>query len=174
MTEDKGIKLLVKRLQSDNTKDILFAINQIRNSGDPKILPVLFDLLIANPNKEINQAIIELLNELKNQACTEVIIEALKNEKYFSIRKELLVSCWHSGLDYSDYLSFLVGMVHSSDFLISFEVFTIIESFEKEYDIELIDSLAQALYENLNEMKEEKRNLIIELIRLLETKKIQH
>ena len=173
MTDDKGIKLLVKRLQSDNTKDVLFAINQIRNSGDPKIIFNLLDLLITNQQKDINQAIIGLLNELKNQACAAEIIEALKNDKYNPIQKELLTSCWHSGLDYSNYLDFFVGIVISNDFLISFEAYTIIETFEKDYDILLIDTLIHDLRNNINEMTEEKRSLVNELIKLLETKKLQ-
>jgi len=173
MIDDKGIKLLVKRLQSDNTKDVLFAINEIRNSGEPKIISNLLDLLITNQQKEINQAIIEVLNELKNQDCAAEIIEALKNDEYHSIQKELLTSCWHSGLDYSDYLDFFVGIVIANDFLISFEAYTIIETFEKDYDILLIDTLSQNLRNNAQDMTEEKRSLVNELIKLLETKKLQ-
>ena len=171
MTDNKGIKLLVKRLNSADTNEVLFTINQIRNSGDPEIIYFLLDLLITNPHKDISKAIIELLNELKNKACTSEIIKALQDDKFSSIKKEILTSCWHSGLDYSDHLAFFVTIFIENDFLVAFEAFTIIESFEREYDTDIIITLIEDLKRNLNGMNEEKRNLLIELVHLLEEKK---
>jgi hypothetical protein len=172
MADDKGINLIVKRLQSDDTKEVLFTINQIRNSGDPLIITSLLDLLINNPNKEITKTIIKLLNELKNQASTIEIIKALKNDKYVSLRQEILASCWNSGLDYSNYLAFFVAVFISDEFLIAFEAFTIIENFEKEYDKEIIDPLIQDIKNSINGMDENKRSLSIELVHMLEHKKL--
>jgi len=160
--------LLVKRLQSGNTKDILFTINQIRNSGDPKILPYLFDLLITNPSIEIIEAIVKLINELKNQASTVEIVNALGNDKYNSIKKELLTSCWYSGLDYTEYLDLFVDLFIYSDFVIAFEAFTIIDTFEKEYNSEYIDSLIKDLKNNMKDNSEEKKNLLVELVHKLQ------
>ncbi len=172
MTDDKGIKLLVKRLQSGNTKDILFTIKQIRSSGEPLILPYIFDLMIDNPSKEISDALIELLNELKNKACINEIIYGLQTDKYNSIIKELLTSCWSSGLDYSAHLELFVKIFIKNDFLIAFEAFTVIESFEKQYTADTINSLIADLKNNMNNFSEEKRNLMVELVHLLESKKL--
>jgi hypothetical protein len=172
MLDDKGIKLLVKRLQSENTKDILFTINQIRNSGDPKIMPYLFDLMIDNPPIEITVAIVKLLNEIKNQGCAIETINALKNDKYKSITKELLTSCWNSGLDYTSNLELFVDLFVCNNFDIAFEAFTIIDTFEGPYNTELIDTLIKKLKNNLSNNDGEKKNLLVELVHKLESMKM--
>jgi hypothetical protein len=170
MSDDKDIKMVVKSLQSGKISEILFTIDQLRISGNPLVLPHLFDILIGNPPAEISKAIIDLLNELKNQSCVIEIIKALKSEKYLLIRKELLTSCWYSGLDYSDYLTDFIHIFVAGDFLIAFEAFTIIETFEKEFDGGMISELINVLKNNAKGMTEAKSNLLIELVLLLERK----
>lgn len=171
MTDDKSIFSLSKSIKSNDINEVLFSLNQIRVSGDPKIIFNILDLLISNPPLEISKAIIELLNDVKNQSVTEVIAKALEEERFFPIRKELIVSCWSSGLDYSKHLNLFVDIFISSDFLIAFEAFTLIETFENLFSEEIINPLIAKLKSNLTKMPDMKKSLLLELVHLLEEKR---
>ena len=45
MKADKSINLIAEKLQSNNKDEVLFTIKQLRNTGNPKILPFVIDLL---------------------------------------------------------------------------------------------------------------------------------
>lgn len=168
MTDEKSIILLSKSLKSNDITEVLSSLNQIRVSGDSKIIFNILDLLISNPPIEISKAIIELLNEVKNQSVAEIIVKALEEERFIPIRKELIASCWSSGLDYSKYLNFFVDIFISSDFIIAFEAFTLIETFDNQISKEIIDPLIDKLKGNMNSMPDSKKSLLHELVHLLE------
>ncbi len=171
MTDDKSIILLSKSLKSNDINEVLFALNQIRVSGDPKIIFNMLDLFISNPPIEISKAIIDLLNEIKNQSVTDIIVKALDEERFIPIRKELIASCWSSGLDYSLHLNFFVDIFISSDFIIAFEAFTLIETFDNQYTKEFINPIRDKLKRNMANMQDPKKSLMIELVHLLEEKR---
>lgn len=169
MTDDKTIKLIAKKLKSDNANELLFTIKQIRNTGDPKILPHLFELLANNKSEEVNSAIIGLLNDLKNKDCRQEVIKALKNDDYYDIHKEILTTCWQSGLDYSKEIALFVNFFAKREFEVAFEAFTIIDTFEEKIDQEIIKPLIKKLKSNIDKFKQtNKEGLFIELIHILE------
>lgn len=172
MTDDKTLKLIAKKLQSNNIEEVLFSIKQIRNIGEPKIIPVVIDLLANSKSNKVKDAAINLLNDLKNKDCRNEMIIALKNESYLNIHKELLSTCWQSGLDYTDEIELFVDLFINGNFGIAFEAFTIIETFEGNFGEPTISPLIDRLKNDISSFKgTDKEGLFVELIHILENLK---
>lgn len=173
MTDDKTIKIMAKKLQSSKTDEVLFTIKQLRNTGDSRIMPFLFELLATSKSPQVKSSLIGLLNDLKNKDCRPEVIKALKNNKYQSIHKEILTTCWQSGLDYSADIELFIDLFIKRDFLVAFEAFTIIDNFEEGIEASVIDPLISRLKSNIADFKEtDKEGLFVEMIHVLEELKI--
>ena len=169
MTVDKRIKLIAEKLQSTRTDEVLFTIKQMRNTGESKILPFLFERLANTKSEEIKLAIISLLNDLKDKNCRIEIIKALKNDNFKNIHQEILATCWQSGLDYSDDIDLFVSLFITRDFGVAFEAFTIIDNFEEAIEAEKINPLLKDLKSSISKFKEtQKEGLFVELVHILE------
>ncbi|MFN8254784.1 MAG: hypothetical protein U0W24_03790 [Bacteroidales bacterium] len=173
MTEDKNTKLLLIRLQSQNKDEILSAIDDVKETGRPELISALLDILVQHTDIELQAAVFGILNELKNQKCAIEIVNALKSKKYNNFRNQIYLSCWSSGLDYSEYLPFFVELFIAEDFINAFEIFTLIETFEREYDVLILDKLVYNLKSCALGSEETKNRLLTELIHLLENKKTE-
>jgi hypothetical protein len=173
MNEHKSIKSMIEKLLSKNTEEVLFTLNQIRNSGNPAILPNVVELLNSTKSMEIKASIVQLLNDLKIQSATSEIINALKNNQTPDTQKILLTSIWQSGLNYSEHIGFFVDMFISGDFEIAFEAFTIIENMEQGIRAEILDPLVARLKQKGKEIEKEKTDLYVELVHILERKNLE-
>ncbi len=169
MTDDKIIKIAAKKLQSTKTDEVLFTIKQLRNTGDPRILPFLFELLSTSKSEQIRSSIISLLNDLKDKNCRPEVVKALRNNNYHSIHKEILTTCWQSGLDYSADIGLFVELFTKRDFGVAFEAFTIIDNFEEKMDASILKPIIVELKSNIESFKEtDKESLFVELVHILE------
>ncbi|MCD6354158.1 MAG: hypothetical protein J7L95_01270, partial [Prolixibacteraceae bacterium] len=119
---------LKQSLNSGETTTVLTALQKLQERGNKLYLPILFDLLISNPEKSIVKEIEKLLENIKDKETVETFIEALKNDKYNPIKKTLLTACWQSGLDFSAHVPFFVQMVIADDLELAFEAFTVVEN----------------------------------------------
>ena len=119
---------IIKKLQSSNTNDILEGINDIRLQGSPEHLPPLCLILRRSVQPDIKNAIIKLLDELKDQKATHQMIELIRSEKSVTVKRILVASCWKSGLDYSALLEPFFEIFVQDDFETAFEAYTIIDS----------------------------------------------
>jgi hypothetical protein len=128
--EKKPETRLISLLQSGNEKNILQTILQLRLAGNTDYLPFLFPLLLHPSGASVKKAVLELLNDLKQQKAVPLLIHAIEDPEYSEVKKELITSCWQSGLDFTDQLSFFADLVVDSDFDIAFEAFTVIDSME--------------------------------------------
>ncbi|NJO89574.1 MAG: hypothetical protein HC831_11955 [Chloroflexia bacterium] len=169
MTDDKIIKITAKKLQSTKTDEVLFTIKQLRNTGDPRILPFLFELLSTSKSEQIRSSIISLLNDLKDKNCRPEVVKALRNNNYRSIHKEILTTCWQSGLDYSNEIGLFVELFTERDFGVAFEAFTIIDNLEEKVDASILEPIILGLKSNITSFKEtDKESLFVELVHILE------
>lgn len=57
-------------------------------------------------------------------------MRAIENDKYKSIRKEILTACWQNGLDFSAFLPVFIDFIIREDWEIAFEAFTVIDNLE--------------------------------------------
>jgi len=158
----------ISNLNSGNQQVISETIEEIREEGNPVLLPYLINLLNESKNEEVNKQVYSLLCELKQTASIPILLEAIINEKYVGIQETLLRICWENGLDYSPYISTFVGIVINGNFMNAFEAFTIIENMEGVFAKEELEKLIEKLTFSLAESTSEKKSLITDLIKLLQ------
>ena len=173
MSESKQNKLIINRLLSDNTDEVIFTINKLRNTGNKNLIPYLIDLLATHKSNKVKESIINLLYDLKYQSATEAVINAIKSDEYAHIREQLLSVCWQSSLDFSNYIDVLTEKFIKGNFKESFEAFTAIENIEKKLDAELANRSITALKDVISNIEESKKELLIELVHILENKEVR-
>ncbi len=173
MSESKQNKLIINRLLSDNTDEVIFTINKLRNTGNKNLIPYLIDILATHKSNKVKESIINLFYDLKYQSAAEAIIKAIKSDKYAHIREELLSVCWQSNLDFSTYIDILSEKFIKGNFKESFEAFTAIENIENKLDAELANRSITALKDGISNIDENKKDLLIELVHILENKEVR-
>ena len=166
---EKRIKELDKILNKDNNKAITEAIDLLRQEkpfeGAIGLLTAFFD---KTNDFSIRKNITGFMNDLKDQSvCQEVLNEIRKQWKPDTISM-LVSSCWQSGLNYSEYSLDLAKVFLKGDYITAIECLTVIE--------ESVRELSKATKEEIMKMLEvthisqinEKKELTLELIAILE------
>jgi len=145
-----------ENLFSTQTKVAISAINSIKEKGNKLYIPMLFDLLNAEPEKEITDEINKLISTIKDAETRDSFIDAITNEKYKSIRKLVLTACWQNGLDFSNYLPVFVDVVITDDWENAFEAFTIIDNLHSLPEQKIVEqsiNKIESVMENTTEQK---------------------
>ena len=173
MNESKQNKLIINRLLSDSTDEVLFTINKLRNTGNKNLIPYLIDILATHKSTKVKESILNLLYDLKYQSAAEAIIKAIKSDKYAHITERLLSICWQSSLDFSNYIDVFTLKFIKGSFKESFEAYTAIESIESKINSELAEKSITMLKKEINNIEENKKELLIELVHILENKEIR-
>lgn len=122
--------LLVKELLSGNPVRIHSGLERLKEVGNEAYLPVLFDMLELDPAIEIKKEILSILGNIKLIRAPSFFADALSDNRYQRIKKELLTACWQNGLDYSEYFPLIIQIIINEDWETGFEAFTIIENSE--------------------------------------------
>jgi len=164
----KANKLILKKLYSNNNKDILFTIKGLRNAGNIEIIPYLIKLLNEKNDAEIKNAIASYFNDLTVQEATTQIIDAIKNDNLKNIHHILLSSCWQSNLDYSNYIDVFINIFISGTYIDAIEAFTIIENFDNKFTKEEIQNYTLKLKSEISNIDEDRKELLVELVNVLE------
>ena len=168
MAMSKTDKLIIKKLFSNNVKDILFTIKGLRNTGNVEIIPHLIKLLNQNNDTKVENDLTSFFNDLKFQEAANEIIKALKDNSLKNTHQALLSSCWQSGLDYSAYINVFVDKFITGTYLEAIESFTVIENFEGKIGEEQVEDSIKKLKFEINNVEADKKELLVELVHVLE------
>ncbi|WP_421919033.1 hypothetical protein [Marinifilum sp.] len=159
---------LVLGLQSSDVKTVTESINQLREEGQLDDIVILFDLLVKSNDDSLKDTILKFLSDIKDKNADSIFIDAILDEKYKSIRKDLTSTCWQSSIDFTNHISIFTDLLIESDFETAFEAFTVIENFtskiEKNKKIEEQDKLKDAIPNAAEEVK----GMIHECIHILD------
>lgn len=167
MEKNKLDKNIEANLFSANTATVIMALNTLKEKGNSKYLPLLFDLLNSNPETEVENEITFILENLKIKDAVPVLTEALQNPRYMNIRKKLTTACWENGLDYRKYLSVFVDLIINEDWETGFEAFTVIENMENYPELEITYIAKEKIIEALKHADEQKKYLLNEILSLI-------
>ena len=159
---------IILGLSSKYNKVILNSINQLRQEGRPEDVNHLFDLLLSTPNGEIQASVLNFLGDLKIQETDKTIIEAIKNEKYLSIRKNLVEICWEASIDFSKHLPVFVALLIEAEFEIAFEAFTVIENITEKVPEMIKPVEMNKLKDAIPDSSPEKKGMIHEAIHIID------
>lgn len=167
--QDKYFKEVKKKFNTKDKNQILITLKEIRVSGQANILPLLFEILETNTEETVTNEIISILNQLKDKTCVPYIINALKKNVIKKHRKELIISCWQSGLDFSNHILLFAKEFIKSDYVTAIEAFTVIEEWIFESEQETVLECKNYLINAISDVSNEKKPLYLELVKLVES-----
>lgn len=159
---------IIAGLQSQDQKVVLESINQLREEGKPEDIFSLLNLLLVNYDHEIHSSVLSLLADIKEQKSGSLFIEAINEEKYSAIRKNLVEICWESSIDFTEFISTFVDLLIQSDFEIAFEAFTVIENMAGNIsdDAKLFEK--SKLKDAIASVSEDKKGMLHEAIHIID------
>lgn len=158
----------INKLRSRVDDIIMEGIHEVRDNGDPEILHDLVDLLGDGGNSSIENAVLQVLNDLKDQNSVEVLIAIIQKYRGQAILNKLVCACWQNGLDYSAHIPLFIDLAIKEDYRTSLEVLSLIEENEAHINPEERQSHIQCIKDKLNNTEEEKRCLLEQIISILQ------
>ncbi len=161
---DAKLKKLSEVFRMNNGKLITQAIELLRNEqpfeGAVRLLVSLYD---SSTEKEILKAIEDFMNDIKDQTAAPEIMAEIKYKWKPGTTKMLVSSCWQSGLDYTAYLTDIVGVFMSSDYATAIECFTVIGESAPELSPGKRQTLIALIDNKIGLLNPEMKNLAVEL-----------
>ncbi|HLG02716.1 MAG TPA: hypothetical protein VI731_03915 [Bacteroidia bacterium] len=86
-------------------------------------------------NNDLKQ---EFLAALRNNNAGELLVLMLQTKAHAKHTKELLVTCWETGIDFSPWIEFFVEYLFHKDPAIAIEAITVIEEMAGPFSPEII------------------------------------
>jgi hypothetical protein len=160
-------KKILNELSSSDSKTILKSIQSLREEGIASDIPILLDVVIEKKDPSISKAVWNLLIDVKEEKAGEIIIEAIENERYASLRKELVAVCWESRLNFSQHLDVFVEILIQENFETAFEAFTVIENMTGIISEKKKEEIAQKLKDAIANATQERKGFLHEAIHLV-------
>jgi hypothetical protein len=161
-------KEILSKLKSTDSVIVLETIAKVRVSGSSFLLGEMIELLHDTENPEIKKSLLNLLSELKDKESVNVLIAAIKNEKYSKECKDLVACCWQNGLIYNEHLPFFIDLVINEEFLVAFEAFTVIENMYGRIEDEVIEGEILKVNNSLKSASEQKAYLLNGLLTIIQ------
>jgi hypothetical protein len=128
--DTKEIKVIESQLLCGLKEQVLAAIGICREKGTISLLNALIKAYKENNDKDIQQAVFDLLCDLRQIEVAEPMVSLIESETDLNVRQMLVTSCWYSNVDYSGFLKTFIELVMQSSFELAFEAFTVIENNE--------------------------------------------
>jgi len=167
--DDEKLNELVSRLKSKNTDEIIAALKEIKKEGDERYVPYLYDFFTENTSELIKGEVANLIRDLKDQNAVPYLMELIDKVDNEQDKYLLLSAFWQSRLDFGSYINQLVDIIVNSSYQTAFEGFTIIEHSVSNRSVSNVNSIIDNLKSKLSIVDNQKKPLISETIKLLET-----
>ena len=164
MEREKLDQKIITELFSVNNEIVITALNKIKEKGNKLYIPLLFDLLLLKPDKDVEKETLNLLGSIKVKETVPVFIHALDTPKYKPIRKTILSLCWQNGLDYHDYLPLFIDIIINEDWETAFEAFTVVDNMEVLPEQNIIDETKKKIADALKTASDKKEYFLLEIL----------
>jgi hypothetical protein len=165
---------VVSDLKSENEFLALAAIEKLKKGGDATYIPDLLSVLSLTNHSSIENAIAQLLFDLKDPEALGVVVDQLDNESFSNIRVLMLSACWHTGLDLSNRLPEFISIASTGTYMECLEVLTVIENWEAIADQEMLENEILRLQAFLSESDTpENDEMIFSIIEVMQTFLVQ-
>ncbi|WP_462281187.1 hypothetical protein [Salinivirga cyanobacteriivorans] len=168
MENKKVSKKIIEGLKAEESKKQIEAIDDIRKDGNVTYLPYLADLYVTSNSTEIKDKISAVFQDIKHSDGVQTIVSLLKNTSNKDLRSMLLTACWSSSLDFSKYLIDFVDIALECDYLVTFEVVTVVENFENIPPANDLEQAIGRLRGAVGSQHSSKRELLLDLLHALE------
>lgn len=135
------IKKQIEILTNGPVEDQLKVLGKIKKSGSSEVMEPMMLLFTRTKDQKVSEGIIDILSQLKDSASGEIIAYGLKNVDDITKKSQVLNSMWNSSLDYSELIAPIIKYGMADDFMVVFEVVTIIENLKGPFNEEdLLDA----------------------------------
>ncbi|TNF26158.1 MAG: hypothetical protein EP314_06095 [Bacteroidetes bacterium] len=160
---------LVNDLLSDNETIALAAIEKVKKTGDASLVPAILRALASAKDLTIENALSQLLFDLKDKEAIEELVNQLSNSEFASIRVIMLSACWQTGMDLSHRLPDLITIACTGNYMECLEVLTVIENWEQITDKEMLENETIRLRSYLSESDTpENDDMIFSILEVME------
>lgn len=115
---------------NENFSSAFFGDNPAEVSGaknpatDARLINNFIDLLTNPDKKDLKQEALDIIRNAKAQQFLVDLISMPEQEKH---RRELVMACWESGLDFSSHLIFFTKLVVNCGYPVALEAITVID-----------------------------------------------
>lgn len=158
---------IIKKLNSDNPIIIKETLIELREKGNSEYIPLLLDILLRHNDSNTGTTIKAFISDIKDSSIKNILIDCIKNEKFNSIKKDLLTICWESRFDFSDNLDIFVDCIINDDFMTAFEALTVIENLGTNIPVEIKNKQVDKLKNAILKVDETKKHLIHDAIHII-------
>lgn len=164
----KKHKQIIENLLSTDSKKVLKAIKALEANGTSDSIKPLAEKLLTESEGEIKSTILELLSSLKDSSVCVEIIDVLNEEKFASIRQDILSTIWNTKVDFSNYIDEFVDIAIKGSLIETLDCLTIIENLEGPFMEEDILECQLHLQNYMKEKgpKDEKKSALLSEIAL--------
>lgn len=161
---------VISDLKSENEFLALAAIEKLKKGGDATYIPELLRVLSLTNHSSIENAIAQLLFDLKDPDALSVVVDQLEKDSFANIRVLMLSACWHTGLDLSHRLPEFITIASTGSYMECLEVLTVIENWETISDQEMLENEILRLQAFLTESDTpENDEMIFSIIEVMQT-----
>lgn len=167
MSQAKIDKNTRDKLFSAKPEVVISAVQSLKECGNEKYLPILFELLMTNPEMIVREEILKLLGTIKDKETVPLFAEALQNDKYAKIRKDLTTVCWQNGMDFSMHLNVFTELIITEEWDVAFEAFTLVENLEHFPPEEQLKPIKLRIANALKSANEQKQYFLEELLKMM-------
>lgn len=162
------IKEIQTVFESDNESLIHDTISYIHENGTCEAIPLLLDLLGRTTSVTIQNDIYDCLTDTKDQNAIPLLIGALCDTRFSSMKNRLISVLWQTNLDFSEHIDVLIDSLLHDNYETAIEAFTAIEVCSPHLSEEKKTLLQQQLRDAVIAEKSEKATLLGETIHILE------
>lgn len=165
----KDREAVIKDLKSNDEKIALKAITKLKKGGNASFIPEILTALRDTSEIGIENAISQMLFDLKDQEAIEELVTQLNNPEFFDIRVIMLSACWQCGLDLSHRLPDFITVASTGTYMECLEALTVIENWEEIKDSEMLENETLRLRAFLSESDTpENDEMIFSIVEVLE------
>lgn len=147
MGENKKLKALIEKLYSGSDNTVIETIDELRKHGAAEAILPLVETLVSHPSEKVKSEIIDFLFDLKVDEALQPLITAIADKRNKEYKNTLISALWHSSLDASEHLTFLVEQAIGGDYLTCLEVLTVVENLNGPFQPDEIENLLTLLDE---------------------------
>lgn len=159
-------KEIIKKLKSEESAIILDTLKYIVKEGNKDILDEVINLIYKTKDPIVSDEVLKIIENLKDQKSVPIIMNAIENPKYKEILIVLIASCWKNGLNFNEYIVSFIEIFIQSEFILAFEVFTVIDNFDY-IDTKLASTCLLRLESSVEKITKDKEALYYELIDII-------
>ncbi|MCB0761300.1 MAG: hypothetical protein KDC12_07215 [Flavobacteriales bacterium] len=159
--QKKALEQLKSDLFSNDEKVVAKALNKADDIGNFTLVRPLVELWFSTPQDSIKTKVAKMLNELKISQADQELMACALDERYVSVRKDILSFVWNSGGSPDSYIIDLCAIAMNGSFEEAFECLTIVENLTAPLDDVKLTEATLQVREFLSGNPEKSRKAIV-------------